>query len=123
VKLPSILENRCGSTGETAGFMKVLVEAAGDRIVGFAMLGPEAGEVMAVVPTAMLGGVPYTVLRDAILAHPTMEYPKDGIRVNAVAPGVVDTLMHRNTPKEVMEGLSPMGRPSTSRTSRRRSST
>ena len=44
----------------------------GDRILGFAMIGPEAGEVMAVVQTAMLGGLPYTVLRDAILAHPTM---------------------------------------------------
>jgi pyruvate/2-oxoglutarate dehydrogenase complex dihydrolipoamide dehydrogenase (E3) component len=52
--------------------MKVLVEAAGDRIAGFAMIGPEAGEVMAVVQTAMLGGLPFTVLRDAVLAHPTM---------------------------------------------------
>src|SRR5258707_9648345 len=63
---------RTRTTGETAGFMKVLVEAEGDRILGFAMIGPEAGEVMAVVQTAMLGGLPYTVLRDAILAHPTM---------------------------------------------------
>jgi pyruvate/2-oxoglutarate dehydrogenase complex dihydrolipoamide dehydrogenase (E3) component len=63
---------RTRTTGETAGFMKVLIEAAGDRILGFAMLGPEAGEVMAVVQAAMLGGLPYTVLRDAILAHPTM---------------------------------------------------
>jgi hypothetical protein len=36
------------------------------------MIGPEGGEVMAAVQTAMLGGLPYTVLRDAILAHPTM---------------------------------------------------
>jgi len=36
------------------------------------MIGPEAGEVMAVVQTAMLAGLPYTGLRDAILAHPTM---------------------------------------------------
>ena len=43
-----------------------------DRIVGFTMLGPEAGEVMAAVQTAMLADVPYTVLRDAILTHPTM---------------------------------------------------
>jgi pyruvate/2-oxoglutarate dehydrogenase complex dihydrolipoamide dehydrogenase (E3) component len=63
---------RTRTTGETDGFMKVLVEAAGNRILGFAMIGPEAGEVMAVVQTAMLGGLPYTVLRDAILAHPTM---------------------------------------------------
>jgi pyruvate/2-oxoglutarate dehydrogenase complex dihydrolipoamide dehydrogenase (E3) component len=63
---------RTRTTGETVGFMKVLVEAAEDRILGFTMIGPEAGEVMAVVQTAMLGGLPYTVFRDAILTHPTM---------------------------------------------------
>ena len=63
---------RTRTLGETAGFMKMLVEASGDRILGFTMLGPEAGEVMATVQTAMLGGLPYTVLRDAILAHPTI---------------------------------------------------
>src|SRR6266481_2433032 len=44
---------------------------------------------------------------------PFTEYAKDGIRVNAVAPGVVYTPLHRSTPKDVMESLSPMGRPST----------
>jgi pyruvate/2-oxoglutarate dehydrogenase complex dihydrolipoamide dehydrogenase (E3) component len=63
---------RAQTTGETAGFMKVLVEAAGDRILGFTMIGPEAGEVMAAVQTAMLCGLPYKVFRDAILTHPTM---------------------------------------------------
>jgi pyruvate/2-oxoglutarate dehydrogenase complex dihydrolipoamide dehydrogenase (E3) component len=63
---------RTRTTGETTGFMKVLVEASGERILGFTMIGPEAGEVMAAVQTAMLGGLPYTVFRDAILAHPTM---------------------------------------------------
>jgi pyruvate/2-oxoglutarate dehydrogenase complex dihydrolipoamide dehydrogenase (E3) component len=63
---------RTWTTGENRGFMKVLVEGRGDRILGFTMIGPEAGEVMATVQTAMLGGLPYTVLRDAILAHPTM---------------------------------------------------
>ena len=63
---------RARTLGETGGFMKVLVEATGDRILGFTMIGPEAGEVMAVVQTAMLGGLPYTIFRDAILTHPTM---------------------------------------------------
>jgi pyruvate/2-oxoglutarate dehydrogenase complex dihydrolipoamide dehydrogenase (E3) component len=63
---------RTRTTGETAGFMKVLVEAAGDCIVGFTMIDPEAGEVTAAVQTAILGGLPFTLLRDAILTHPTM---------------------------------------------------
>ncbi len=63
---------RTETTGETRGFMKVLVDAASDRILGFTMFGAEAGEVMAVVQTAMLAGLPYAALRDAIFAHPTM---------------------------------------------------
>ena len=50
---------------------------------------------------------------ETITQHLAMEYAKDGIRVNAVAPGVVETPMHQDTPRDVMEGLSPMGRPST----------
>jgi pyruvate/2-oxoglutarate dehydrogenase complex dihydrolipoamide dehydrogenase (E3) component len=69
VPMNAVLRTR--TIGETEGFMKVLV-GANDRILGFAMIGPEAGEVMAVVQTAMLGELPYTVLREAILAHPTM---------------------------------------------------
>ena len=71
-KLPISAVLRAHTTGETAGFMKVLVEASGDRTLGFTMIGTEAGEVLAAVQTAMLGGLSYTVLRDAILAHPTM---------------------------------------------------
>jgi pyruvate/2-oxoglutarate dehydrogenase complex dihydrolipoamide dehydrogenase (E3) component len=63
---------RTRTTGETRGFMKALIDARSDRILGFTMFGPEAGEVMAVVQTAMLAGMPYTGLSNAILAHPTM---------------------------------------------------
>jgi pyruvate/2-oxoglutarate dehydrogenase complex dihydrolipoamide dehydrogenase (E3) component len=63
---------RTEATDETQGFMKVLVNAADDRILGFAMLGSEAGEVMAVVQTAMLAGLPYPKLRDAVLTHLTI---------------------------------------------------
>jgi pyruvate/2-oxoglutarate dehydrogenase complex dihydrolipoamide dehydrogenase (E3) component len=66
----SVLRTR--TTGETRGMMKALLDARTDRILGFTMFGPEAGEVMAVVQTAKLAGMPYTGLRDAILAHPTM---------------------------------------------------
>src|SRR5262249_30225119 len=63
--------------------------------------GPAAG------PMITKGGLEATAQQLA------MEYAKDGIRVNAVAPGAVSTPLHRNTPKDVMESLSPMGRPST----------
>ena len=52
--------------------MKALVAGRDDRILGFTMIGPEAGEVMAVVQTAMLAGAPYPKLRDAVLAHRTL---------------------------------------------------
>jgi NAD(P)-dependent dehydrogenase (short-subunit alcohol dehydrogenase family) len=63
--------------------------------------------VPAAVPMITKGGL------ETITQHLAMEYAKDGIRVNAVAPGAVYTPLHRNTPKDVMEGLSPMGQPST----------
>lgn len=72
LKLPMAAVLRTRTIEETRGFMKALIEADGDRILGFTMVGPEAGEVMAVVQMAMLAGLPYTVLRDAILTHPTM---------------------------------------------------
>jgi pyruvate/2-oxoglutarate dehydrogenase complex dihydrolipoamide dehydrogenase (E3) component len=72
VKLPMAAVLRTRTIDETRGFMKALVEADGDRILGFTMVGPEAGEVMAVVEMAMLAGLPHTALRDAILTHPTM---------------------------------------------------
>jgi pyruvate/2-oxoglutarate dehydrogenase complex dihydrolipoamide dehydrogenase (E3) component len=71
-KLPVGAVLRTQTTGETRGSMKALLDARTDRILGFTMFGPEAGEVVAVVQTAMLAGMPYTGLRDAILAHLTM---------------------------------------------------
>ncbi len=60
------------ATDETEGFMKVLVAAGDDQIVGFTMIGSEAGEVMAAVQTAMLAELPYPKLRDAVIAHLTV---------------------------------------------------
>ena len=71
-RLPTSAVLRTETTDETQGFMKALVAGSDDRILGFAMIGAEAGEVMAVVQTAMLADLPYPELRDAILAHPTM---------------------------------------------------
>jgi hypothetical protein len=85
--LPMTAVLRTRTIDESAGFMKVLVEKAGDRILGFTMIGPEAGEVMAAVQTAMLGGLPYTVLRDAILTHPTMAEGLSSLFAAFPAPG------------------------------------
>ena len=70
-KLPMAAVLRAVTLGETRGFVKVLIDAQSDRILGFTAFGVEASEMMAAVQTAMLGGLPYTVLRDAIFTHPT----------------------------------------------------
>ena len=57
---------------ETRGFLKAVVAAESDEILGFAALGLEGGEIMAVVQAAMMGRLPYTALRDGIFAHPTL---------------------------------------------------
>jgi pyruvate/2-oxoglutarate dehydrogenase complex dihydrolipoamide dehydrogenase (E3) component len=71
-RLPMRAVNRAQTLDEVQGFMKALVAAREDRILGFAMIGPEAGEVVATVQTAMLAGLPFPNLGDAIFAHPTM---------------------------------------------------
>jgi len=71
-KLPMSAVLRTEATDETQGFMKAVVGGDDDRILGFTMIGAEAGEVMAAVQTAMLANLPYQKLRDAVLTHPTM---------------------------------------------------
>jgi pyruvate/2-oxoglutarate dehydrogenase complex dihydrolipoamide dehydrogenase (E3) component len=71
-RLPMSTVLRAQATGETEGFMKALVGETDDRILGFTMIGADAGEVMAVVQMAMMTGLPYMRLRDTVLAHPTM---------------------------------------------------
>jgi pyruvate/2-oxoglutarate dehydrogenase complex dihydrolipoamide dehydrogenase (E3) component len=71
-KLPMSGVLRTHTIDETQGFMKALVAARDDKILGFVMIGAEAGEVVSVVEMAMLAGLPYTALRDALLSHPTM---------------------------------------------------
>ncbi len=86
-RLPMTSVLRARAIGETRGFMKMLIERDSDRILGFTMLGADAGEVVAVVQTAMIGRMPYTSLRDAIYTHPTMA---EGLNVLlAITPRVV----------------------------------
>jgi pyruvate/2-oxoglutarate dehydrogenase complex dihydrolipoamide dehydrogenase (E3) component len=57
---------------ESRGFMKAVVDADTKLILGCAVLGVEGGEVMAMIQIAMMGKLPYTVLKDGIFAHPTL---------------------------------------------------
>jgi pyruvate/2-oxoglutarate dehydrogenase complex dihydrolipoamide dehydrogenase (E3) component len=71
-RLPMNYVARALEMDEARGFMKAVVDAGNDQILGFAVLGVEGGEIMAMVEIAMLGRLPYTVLREAIFAHPTL---------------------------------------------------
>ena len=71
-KLPMDVVPRARTMSSRKGFMKCLISKETDDILGFSMLGERAGEVMTVLQTAILGRVPFTILRDAILAHPTI---------------------------------------------------
>jgi pyruvate/2-oxoglutarate dehydrogenase complex dihydrolipoamide dehydrogenase (E3) component len=82
-KLPMTANLRARTLSETRGFMKALIAKESDQILGFTMFGLEAGEVIAVAQTAMLGEMPYTVMRDAIYTHPTIA---EGLNVLFAAP-------------------------------------
>lgn len=69
--LPMSAVLRTRTLSEPRGFMKMLIDTASDRILGFTVFGAEASELMAVVQTAMLGHLPFTLLRDALFTHPT----------------------------------------------------
>ena len=71
-KIPMNWVARALEVDETRGFMKAIVDADTDLILGAAILGIEGGEVMTVLQMAMMGGVPYTAIRDAAFAHPTL---------------------------------------------------
>jgi pyruvate/2-oxoglutarate dehydrogenase complex dihydrolipoamide dehydrogenase (E3) component len=71
-KMPMNYVARALEVAETRGFMKAIVDADTEQILGFTMLGIEGGEIMAAVQIAMLGKLPYTVLRDGVFAHPTL---------------------------------------------------
>jgi len=71
-KIPMSYVARAIEMGETRGFMKALIDAETDRILGCAVLGIEGGEIMAIIEIAMMGNLPYTALRDAVFAHPTL---------------------------------------------------
>jgi pyruvate/2-oxoglutarate dehydrogenase complex dihydrolipoamide dehydrogenase (E3) component len=71
-KVPMEAVLRARTLSETRGFLKALVETNSDRILGFTGFGVGAGEVMSSVQIAMIAGLPYTALREAVLTHPTL---------------------------------------------------
>jgi pyruvate/2-oxoglutarate dehydrogenase complex dihydrolipoamide dehydrogenase (E3) component len=71
-KVPMETDLRARALLETRGFLKAIVEADGDRLLGFTALGVSAGEILASVQIAMIAGLPFTALRDAVLIHPTL---------------------------------------------------
>jgi pyruvate/2-oxoglutarate dehydrogenase complex dihydrolipoamide dehydrogenase (E3) component len=86
-KIPMEQVLRANTLSETRGFLKAIVEANGDRILGFTAFGVDAGEIMSAVQIAMIAELPYQKLRDAVLAHPTL---MEGlIPLFASAPAVV----------------------------------
>jgi pyruvate/2-oxoglutarate dehydrogenase complex dihydrolipoamide dehydrogenase (E3) component len=70
-KMPMAAVLRTRTLSERRGFMKMLLDTSSDRVLGFTVLGTEASELMATVQTAMLGQLPFTLLRDGIFTHPT----------------------------------------------------
>ncbi len=71
-KLPMKYVARALESGETRGFMKVLVDDSSRQILGCAILGMEGGEVMAALQMAMMGEIPYTAIKEGVFAHPTL---------------------------------------------------
>ena len=70
--MPMSYVARALEVDEARGFMKAVVDAETGRILGCAILGIEGGEIMAMIQIAMMGDLPYTALRDAVFAHPTL---------------------------------------------------
>ncbi|MGE0130459.1 MAG: mercuric reductase [Blastocatellales bacterium] len=71
-KMPMSHVARALEMSESRGFMKVVIDADTRQILGCAILGVEGGEIMSMIEIAMMGKLPYTVLNDAIFAHPTL---------------------------------------------------
>jgi len=71
-KLPMSHVSRAIELAETRGFMKAVVDARTDQILGAAMLGIEGGEIAGIVQMAMIGRVPYAAIKELVFSHPTL---------------------------------------------------
>ena len=84
-KMPMSYVARAIERDETAGFMKIVVDASNDRILGASILAAEGGELVQIIGTLMLAGLPYTLLKGAIYIHPTLAEGFFGL-MESVAP-------------------------------------
>ena len=80
--MPMAWVARALEVAEPRGFMKAVVDANTDRILGCAVLGIEGGELMSMIEIAMMGNLPYTALRDAVFAHPLLAESLNNLFVN-----------------------------------------
>jgi dihydrolipoamide dehydrogenase len=71
-KLPMTGVARAIEMSETRGFMKAIVDAKTKQILGCTILGVEGGEIMSMLQIAMMGKIPYTAIKEAVFAHPTL---------------------------------------------------
>ncbi|WP_030348783.1 mercuric reductase [Streptomyces sp. NRRL S-1022] len=78
-KLPMSAVVRALETGETRGFMKAVIDARTQQILGATVLGVEGGEIMTIIQVAMLGKLPYTAMADAIFTHPLLAEGLNGL--------------------------------------------
>jgi pyruvate/2-oxoglutarate dehydrogenase complex dihydrolipoamide dehydrogenase (E3) component len=99
-KIPMAANLRARTLFETRGFMKALIAADSDRILGFTVFGVDGGEIMGAVQVAMIAGLPYIALRDAILAHPTL---LEGLIPLFIAGGPVPQPQKKEMPETLVE--------------------
>ena len=92
LKLPMQGVLRTRTTGETTGFIKALIGATNDAILGFSAFGQSAGELMATVQLAMSAKLPYTAIRDSIFTHPT--YSEGLVSLFSAIPTEAGTAAH-----------------------------
>jgi pyruvate/2-oxoglutarate dehydrogenase complex dihydrolipoamide dehydrogenase (E3) component len=84
-KMPMASVARAQEVDETRGFMKAIVDVSNDQILGAVVLGLEGGEIMSMLQLAMMGKLPYTKLRDAVFAHPTLAESLNNLFMNFVS--------------------------------------
>ena len=88
IKMPMAGVLKTRTLSEPRGFLKMLIGAQSDEILGFTVFGAEGSELMAAVQTAMIGHLPYTTLREAIFTHPIVAEGLTALLANVPAKAI-----------------------------------